>query len=47
MDWQIHVLRAQLAVLRDAEKTYTTSTIPCAIKQIESRINYIESTNKD
>ena len=47
MNWNLHKLRAQVAVLKDVLKEYPTSTISCAIKQIESRINYIESTNKD
>jgi hypothetical protein len=47
MDWELHRLRAQLAILKDVEKVYPTSSIPCAIRQIESRINYIKSTNKD
>lgn len=47
MDWELHRLRAQLAILKDVEKVYPTSSIPCAIRQIESRINHIESTNKD
>ena len=45
MDWNLHKLRAWAAVLKDVEKTYPTSTITCAIKQIESRIKYIESQN--
>ena len=47
MDWELHKLRAQLAVLRDVEKDYPTSSIGNCITQIESRIKYIKSTNKE
>lgn len=47
MNWELHKLRAQFAVLKDVEKVYPTSSIPCAIKQIESRIKHIESTNNE
>ena len=47
MNWNLHKLRAQISVLRDVENIYPTSSIPCAIKQIESRIKYIESQNKE
>jgi hypothetical protein len=45
MDWELHKLRAQLAVLKDVEKVYPTSSIPNAITQIEARIKHIESRN--
>jgi len=47
MDWKLHKLRAQLAVLKDVEKDYPTSSIGNCITQIESRIKHIESTNKE
>ena len=47
MDWNLHKLRAWAAILKDIEKEYPTSSIPCAISQIESRINHIESQNKE
>lgn len=47
MNWNLHKLRAQIAVLKDVMKEYPTSTIECAIKQIESRIKHIESQNKE
>lgn len=47
MNWNFYKLRAQISVLRDVEKIYPTSSIPCAIKQIESRIKYIESQNNE
>lgn len=47
MNWNLHKLRAQVAVLKDVLKEYPTSTISCAITQIESRIKHIESQNKE
>jgi hypothetical protein len=47
MNWELHKLRAQMAVLKDVEQVYPTSSIPCVIKQIESRIKHIESKNKE
>ena len=47
MNRELHKLRAQFAVLKDVEKVYPTSSIPCAIKQIEARIKHIESTNNE
>lgn len=47
MNWELHKLRAQFAVLKDVEKVYPTSSIPCVIKQIEARIKHIESTNNE
>jgi hypothetical protein len=47
MDWELHKLRAWAAVLNDVLKEYPTATISCAVKQIESRINHIESTNNE
>lgn len=47
MDWELHKLRAQLAVLKDVEKDYPTSSIGNCIIQIEARVKHIESTNKE
>ena len=47
MDWVLHRLRAQLAILKDVEKVYPTSSIPNAATQIEARIKHIESQNKE
>ena len=47
MNWNLHKLRAQVAVLKDVLKEYPTSTISCAVKQIETRIKYIESQNEE
>jgi len=47
MDWELHKLRAQVAVLKDVEKTYPTASIPNVIKQMEARIKHIESRNKE
>ena len=47
MNWNLHKLRAQIAVLKDVLKEYPTSTIACAVKQIETRIKYIESQNEE
>lgn len=46
MNWELHKLVAQLAVLKDVEQIYPTSSIPCAIKQIQARIKFIESQDK-
>jgi hypothetical protein len=43
MDWEYHKLKAQVAVLKDVLETYPTATISCAIRQIESRIKYLEN----
>lgn len=37
-DYEYHKLNAQLAILKDVEKTYPTSTIQNAITQIAARI---------
>ena len=47
MDYELHKLRAQVAVLKDVEEVYPTSTIGNCITQIESRIKEIESQNKE
>ena len=47
MDWELHKLRAQVAVLKDVEKVYPTSSITNAITQIEARIKEKESRNKE
>lgn len=47
MDWELHKLRAQVAVLKDVEKTYPRASIPNAITQIEARIKEKESRNKE
>ena len=46
MDWELHRLRAQLAILKDVEKVYPTASIPNAVTQIEAIIKEIESQNK-
>ena len=46
MDMGLLKLRAWASVLRDVQKDYGSSTIANAIKQIESRICYIEE-NKE
>ena len=35
-------LKAQVSVLRDVQREYSTSTISNAISQIESRIKHLE-----
>ena len=47
MDYQLHKLKAQVAVLKDVLIEYPTATIENAIKQIESRIKHLESQNKE
>lgn len=47
MNYELHKLKAQVAVLKDVVKVYPTSTIGNCITQIESRINEIESQNKE
>ena len=47
MDYELHKLRAQVAVLKDVEKEYPTSTIGNCITQIESRIKEIEKQNME
>ena len=47
MDYELHKLRAQVAVLKDVEEVYPTSTIGNCITQIESRIKEIEKQNRE
>ena len=47
IDYELHKLKAQSAVLKDVLVEYPTSTIENAIKQIESRINEIESQTRE
>jgi hypothetical protein len=42
MDWELHKLKAQLAVLKDVAEVYKTSSISNCITQISSRIKHIE-----
>lgn len=46
MDYELHRLKAQVAVLKDIAKEYGTCTITNAIMQLESRIKHIEQNNK-
>lgn len=45
-DYELHKLKAQVAVLKDVAEVYPTATIDSAIRQIESRINEKEKRNK-
>jgi hypothetical protein len=47
MDYELHKLKAQVAVLRDVEQVYPKATISNAISQIQSRIKEIESRTKE
>ena len=47
MDYQLHKLRAQVAVLKDIEKDYPKCSIGNCITQIESRIKEIEKQNME
>ena len=45
MDYELHKLKAQVAVLKDVAEIYPTSTIGNCITQIEARIKEIEKQN--
>jgi len=47
MDYELHKLKAQVAVLKDVEQVYPTSTISNAISQMQARIKEIEKQNKE
>ena len=47
MDYELHKLRAQVAVLRDVEQVYPKATISNAISQMQARIKEIESQIKE
>lgn len=47
MDWELHKLRAQLAVLKDVAEIYPTSSISNCITQISSRIKHIEENGNN
>lgn len=47
MDYELHKLKAQIAVLKDVEQVYPTATISNAISQMQSRIKEIESQTKE
>lgn len=47
MEYELHKLKAQVAVLKDVEKDYPKCSIGNCITQIESRIKEIESRTKD
>ena len=47
MDWELHKLKAQLAVLKDVAEAYPTSSIGNCITQISSRIKYIEENGNN
>ena len=47
MDYELHKLRAQVAVLKDVEKDYPKCSIGNCITQLESRIKEIESRTKE
>ena len=47
VDYELHKLRAQVAVLKDVAEVYPTSTIGNCITQIESRIKEIEKQTKE
>ena len=46
-DYELHKLKAQVAVLKDVEQVYPTATISNAISQMQSRIKEIESQTKE
>lgn len=47
MDYELHKLKAQVAVLNDVAKVYPTCTIGNCITQIEARIKEIEKQTKE
>lgn len=47
MDYELHKLRAQVAVLKDVEKVYPKCSIGNCITQLESCIKEIESRTKE
>ena len=47
MDYELHKLRAQVAVLKDVEKEYPMATVSNAISQMQARIKEIESQTKN
>ena len=47
MDYELHKLKTQVAVLKDVAEGYPTSTIGNCITQIESRIKEIEKQTKE
>lgn len=47
MDYELHKLKAQVAVLKDVEQVYPKATISNAISQIQARIKEIESRTKE
>ena len=47
MDWELHKLKAQLAVLKDVAEVYPTSSIGNCITQISSRIKHIEENGNN
>lgn len=47
MDYELHKLKAQVAVLKDVEKEYPMATVSNAISQMQARIKEIESKNKE
>ena len=46
MEYKLHKLKAQVAVLKDVEQIYPKATISNAISQIQARIKEIESQIK-
>jgi hypothetical protein len=42
MDYIIHRLNAQIAILKDVEKDYTTSSINNIIMQLTGRLNFLK-----
>ena len=47
MEYELHKLKAQVAVLKDVEQVYPRATISNAISQMQARIKEIESQIKE
>ena len=43
MNWSTFRMKAQLSVLKEVAKDYPTASLDNVIRQIESRVKYIES----
>ena len=47
MDYELHKLKVQVAVLKDVADVYPTCSIDNCITQIESRIKEMEKQNRE
>ena len=47
IDYELHKLKAQVAVWKDVERVYPKSTVSNVISQMQARIKEIESQTKE